>query len=235
MLRSWLVALLGLFLVAAAGCQSSPDYPLDRLVFEPSLLGVWQLDLEDRPERCLRAVITVRPVKALHGRANPIERIAPPPEGVTETSAYSIRLENIDTTGSWRKGQPVTLEFDAYLVRTSKSTLLAGQVTGEQLARGAPFPFALPLHLFAKIQIKGDRVTVIPPREAYGYGVVWLPILDVGGDTRSLEPAEDSINHGWMASTSIDRVLGYYDRADEIPEFWQADPLRFVRVVGAGR
>lgn len=235
MVRSCLVAFLGLFWAAASGCQSSPDYPVDRLVFEPTLVGVWQLDLEDRPKRRLRAVITARPVKVLHGRANPIQRMAPAPQGVTESSAYSIRLENVDTTGGWREGQPTTLEFEAYLVRSAKSMLLTGQITYEQLARGAPFPLALPLHLFAKIEIQGDRVIITPPREAYGYGVVWLPMLDVGGNAPSLEPAENPINHGWMASTSIDRVLGYYDKADEIPEFWQAEPLRFVRVVGEGQ
>jgi hypothetical protein len=231
-LRSCLVTSLGLFLATAIGCQSSPDYPVDRLAFEPTLVGVWQLDSDDRPEKCLRAVVAVRPVKVLHGRVNPIERMAPPPQGITESSAYAIRLENVDTTSHWREGQPTTLEFEAYLVRTTTSMLLTGQVTYEQVARGAPFPFALPLHLFAKIAIKGDRVTITPPRESFGYGVVWLPMLDVGGDAPSLEPAENPINHGWMASTSIDRVLGYYDKADGIAEFWQRDPLRFVRVAG---
>lgn len=241
MLRAFLTVINTLIMTLVGGCQMSPNYPVERVVFDEGLLGTWkEAGFEgdvDPDAEAMSIKVERRKIPVGNGRANPQETLGVDRSGWTTIDAYLVTLEGHSKVLKGGDGFPDPIQFEAYLIKVGDHRLLTGQVTMDQLAKGAPYPLAIPVHYFMRLDRKDEIATVIMPAEKYLYGLHWLPSFDPGVEDPKVlpvafpdPPAENQKPaRGFFATGSIDRALEYYDAAAKM-KYWTSDPKKYRRI-----
>ena len=130
-----------------SGCSisPSPEYPVHRLVFDESLVGVWAAAPVEGAEHQLRLEITAREVPLLGGRVDSSGlrlRGQPAPQ---VTSGYRL---------TWAPdNDDLRLEFDAFLFEAAGRRFLGMQVSEKQLADSGVLGLVAPLHHVVRVSV----------------------------------------------------------------------------------
>ncbi len=214
-------ALLAVLPVLAACNSMEPPYPAAAVVFDETLLGVWQTPPPKAGEREeeARFTVTERRVDVFNGRLNP-ELSASDTE---QARAYEVTSPTRDRRGDYK--------FHAYLVRAGESTFLGVQTDPAELERIAPSALVLPLHILMRIERDGDTVTLNLPNAPL---VAWVPLASGWLDT---DPAKEPVVSGpsgerstIILTNSIDRVLEVCRERAARPDLWSEEPMVLHRV-----
>lgn len=210
------------------GCNlMEPDYPAEKMVFDDTLVGSWEL-LSSKGERtpdAARFQVIEREVEVAQGRLNP--QLGPgdsPP-----ARAYTVTATKQDPKTKFR--------FHAYLVREGGGTFLGIQSDPKELEKVAPNFMVLPLHFVLKLERDGDRVLLRAPKAPQ---VVWVPPalatgwLDAASDGKPSGPGPEGKQYDFVLTNSIERLLQVCRERAEKKELWDGEPGVLVRVNSEG-
>ncbi len=212
------------FIAVTAACTSEPEYPVERLAFEPRLLGRWEAVAppgeEDWDER-MEMVIEPRNIAVRDGRAGASGFFFYQPRETTTVYKIHICVES---------DEPTDLNLFAYPVQFDETLALGVQITADQLDLAGGAFFALPLHRFFPIRLDGDTLTIgAPVSVAWVPGAGWL-------DGRSDQPTDPGAalrreEQGTLLLTSsIDRLLAEHDAAPGALRILDGESATFRRM-----
>jgi hypothetical protein len=224
------VVLLVLFALLLTACNTEPDYPVERLRFEPALIGKWEPisdDPDDHDGADHTLEIRAREVGVRDGR---VASKSSSTHGFSETprrdctTAYRITFNEPDSSIE-------ALECDAYLVTIAGRDFLGLQVSANQLVKSGGPLFVLPIHRLYPVRLEGDTLTI-----AFAANIAWVPgVAWLEGDPSDpRKPGEwfleDTDEPRPLAITStIDRLLAEYDAAPGADAFEFSDSATYKR------